>query len=157
MPPPTQRQRPQRPLHERQQHLIPSRDPRDPIPRIHPVQTRQVALLEAEVGERREVRATGDWLDGGGGDVVFGAGNGGCGRDGPLGGCGGGRVEVVGGVGVVLYGGGLDGRCNFYCWVRHCWWFCAYLTLSRTEVCTKSPATAGFVLDARFSRFCSQK
>ena len=110
MPPPTQRQRPQSPLHKRQQHLIPSRYPRDAIPRIHPLQTRQVALFEAEVGKRREVCAAGDWFDGRRGNAVFGAGDGGCGGDGAFGGCGSGGIEVVGSIGVAFYGGGLYGR-----------------------------------------------
>ena len=117
MPPPTQRQRPQRPLHKRQQHLIPSRYPRNAIPRIHPSQTCQVALFEAEVGEGREIRAARDGSDGGGGDAVFGAGDGGCGGDGTFGGGGGGGVEVVGGIWVVFYGGELDGGGYVYCWI----------------------------------------
>lgn len=64
MSPPTQRQRPQGPLHKRQQHLIPPRDPRDAVPRVHPLQTCQVALFEAEVGEWWEVGAARDWFDG---------------------------------------------------------------------------------------------
>ncbi|CAF9904649.1 hypothetical protein IMSHALPRED_000133 [Imshaugia aleurites] len=117
MPPPAQRQRPQRPLHKRQQHLVPSRDPGDAVPGIDPLQTGEVALFEAEVRERREVRAAGDGFDGRGGDAVFGAGDGGRGGDGAFCGGGGGGVEVVGGVRVVFDGGGLDGGGDVECWV----------------------------------------
>lgn len=117
MPPPAQRQRPQGPLHERQQHLVPRRDPRDPRPRVHPAQTGQVALFEAEVGERGEVGAAGDGFDGGGRDAVLGAGDGGGGGDGTVCGGGGGGVEVVGGIRVAFDGGGLDGGGYVYCWI----------------------------------------
>lgn len=109
MPPPTQRERPQRPLHKRQQHLVPSSYPCDPIPSVHPSQTCQVALFEAEVGEGREVRAARGRFDGGGGNAVFGASDGGGGGDGAFGGCGGGGIEVVCGIGMMFDGGGLDG------------------------------------------------
>ena len=63
IPPPRQHQRPQCPLHKRQNHLIANRDPRNPPPGIRVLETSEVALLEAEVGEGREVAAADDGAD----------------------------------------------------------------------------------------------
>ena len=102
MPPPTQHQCPQHPLHERQHDLIPSRNPCNLPPRLGTLKAGEVTLLEPEIGQWWQIRAPGNWFQRGVWDAGIGAGDGGCRGDGSFlgGGCGG--IEVVSGVGVFL-------------------------------------------------------
>lgn len=70
-PPSTQGQRPYSALYERQQHLIPTSDPRYPPPCLSALQTGEITLLESQVRQGWKIGAPWDRLESGRRDAVF--------------------------------------------------------------------------------------